>query len=172
VAHQASDGGERLAVLRVDRQGMVVAQNDAALELLGPSIGRPCRQVVSGIKGGRRLCRGDCASRVAWGEFERDDRGVMVRGQVARLACSTVGDEAVVAIVHGRGDLPVVEALSPREREVLGLVGEGLTTSRIADRLGIAAATVRTHVENARGKLGARSRAEAVTRAIATGQLL
>ena len=55
-------------------------------------------------------------------------------------------------------------ALTPREREVLDLVAQGLTTPRIANELGIRPSTVRTHVEHAREKLGARTRAEAVAR--------
>ena len=52
--------------------------------------------------------------------------------------------------------------LSAREQTVLGLVGEGLTSTAIAERLGIATATVESHVRSARRKLGARTRRQAV----------
>jgi PAS domain S-box-containing protein len=57
-------------------------------------------------------------------------------------------------------------ALSPREREVLALLARGLTGEQIADRLVLSPETVRTHIRNAREKLGASTRVEAVTMAL------
>lgn len=54
------------------------------------------------------------------------------------------------------------DTLSEREREVLRLVGDGLTNEQIAERLFLSSHTVRTHVRNALGKLGVHTRAEAV----------
>ena len=59
----------------------------------------------------------------------------------------------------GRG--PTTYGLTPREREVVTLVGSGLTSREIAQTLGIAASTVDTHAESAVRKLGARSRRHA-----------
>ena len=56
-----------------------------------------------------------------------------------------------------------------REREVLALLATGATDSEIADLLGLASATVQTHVRNAKTKLGARTRAQAVALAVAQG---
>ena len=56
---------------------------------------------------------------------------------------------------------PANGGLSRREREVLTLVGRGLTTNAIADRLGISRSTVDSHVARATAKLGARSRVHA-----------
>lgn len=53
-------------------------------------------------------------------------------------------------------------ALSDRERQILGLLAHGLTGSEVASRLFLSPATVRTHVQNAMRKLGARTRAHAV----------
>ena len=52
--------------------------------------------------------------------------------------------------------------LTPRELEVLTLLAEGLTQREIADRLAITSKTVATHIERILGKLGVRSRAQAV----------
>ena len=55
--------------------------------------------------------------------------------------------------------------LTPRELEVLGAIGEGLTNKAIARRLGISLHTVKFHVESLFRKLGARTRTEALARA-------
>jgi len=52
--------------------------------------------------------------------------------------------------------------LSPREREVLALLAEGLPTKQIARSLGITERTVKFHVASLFAKLGASNRAQAV----------
>ena len=59
--------------------------------------------------------------------------------------------------------------LTEREREVLGLVGEGLTNDEIASRWVVSPATAKTHVNRAMAKLGARDRAQLVIVAYETG---
>jgi len=61
--------------------------------------------------------------------------------------------------------------LSPRQREVIELVAEGLTSTRIAERLGVSPETVRTHLRNARLKLGASTKAQAVAIAMTRGEI-
>jgi LuxR family maltose regulon positive regulatory protein len=60
---------------------------------------------------------------------------------------------------------PLVEPLSQRELEVLGLIAAGLTNREIAERLFIAMGTVKRHINNIYGKLQVRHRTEAVARA-------
>jgi DNA-binding NarL/FixJ family response regulator len=57
-------------------------------------------------------------------------------------------------------------ALSPRERELLGHLVEGLTAKEIADRLDVSIHTTNTHTRNLFTKLGVHSRAAAVARAL------
>ncbi|MGN9808455.1 response regulator transcription factor [Micromonospora sp. BQ11] len=64
---------------------------------------------------------------------------------------------------------PRLEALTEREREVVGLVGEGLSNAEIAERLVVSPATARTHVSRAMVKLGARDRAQLVVFAYQSG---
>ncbi|TMU94034.1 response regulator transcription factor [Streptomyces sp. DASNCL29] len=54
-----------------------------------------------------------------------------------------------------------VEALTPREREVLTLLGEGLANPQIAERMGLAPSTVKDHVRAVLGKLGGLNRVQA-----------
>jgi DNA-binding NarL/FixJ family response regulator len=62
-----------------------------------------------------------------------------------------------------------LDVLTEREREVLGLVGEGLSNDEIAARLVLSPATAKTHVSRAMTKLGARDRAQLVVTAYETG---
>jgi DNA-binding NarL/FixJ family response regulator len=59
--------------------------------------------------------------------------------------------------------------LTQREREILALVGQGLSNHEIAEQLVISKATARTHVSRVIGKLGARDRAQLVVVAFQTG---
>lgn len=63
------------------------------------------------------------------------------------------------------------DKLSGREREVLGMVAAGYTSSEIASRLMISGQTVNTHIKNIYGKLQVRSRAQAVSCATHRGLL-
>ena len=82
--------------------------------------------------------------------------------------------------VSGRGrglrlaeELPDGEgALSDREREIVRLVALGQTGPEIADELHISHNTVRTHLRNAMNKVGARSRAHLVAKALGEGHAL
>ena len=66
---------------------------------------------------------------------------------------------------------PADGKLSARELEVVRLVARGETGPEIAAELGIAHETVRTHVRNAMTKLGARSRAHLVAKALGEGHV-
>ena len=64
------------------------------------------------------------------------------------------------------------EALTPRELEVLRLLGRGLSNKEIAARLAISDHTAKFHVASVMSKLGAGSRTEAVTEGLRQGLIL
>ena len=64
-----------------------------------------------------------------------------------------------------------IRVLSPREREVLDLLANGLTGEEVATRLSLSPETVRTHVRNAMGKLEAHTRVHAVAIALRNGEI-
>lgn len=80
----------------------------------------------------------------------------------------------LIAEVLGRPDRPQVDppalsALTDREREVMALVGKGLSNEEIAAALYLSPLTAKTHVSRAMTKLGARDRAQLVVLAYESG---
>lgn len=73
--------------------------------------------------------------------------------------------------MHNTGISTSRDALTKREKEVLLLSAEGLTSQQIAEELGMAARTVNQHVDNVAAKLGTKNRAHTVAQAIRHGLL-
>jgi DNA-binding NarL/FixJ family response regulator len=84
----------------------------------------------------------------------------------ARLV-SALGDGAAGEPARPAAGLP--GNLTPREAEVLALIGEGLSNREIGERLFLGQATVKTHVNRIFAKTGTQSRAQAVRFAISNG---
>jgi NarL family two-component system response regulator LiaR len=87
--------------------------------------------------------------------------------RAAHAGRSTLAPEAVQALVQPA--TPAADLgrdLTPRERDVLALLVEGLTNAEIAGRLGVSRSTVKVHVSNILSKLGVSSRGEAIGVAI------
>jgi len=77
--------------------------------------------------------------------------------------------ELYTAKARTGGTTDIYERLTSREREVLHLTAEGLSSSAIAERLGISTRTAETHRGNVMGKLGLHNRADLVRYAIDRG---
>lgn len=71
-------------------------------------------------------------------------------------------DPGLAPLLVNRVESSPLPALSPREREIFGLLAEGLNGQDIAERLFLSPETVRTHVRNGTAKLGAKTRVQAV----------
>jgi DNA-binding NarL/FixJ family response regulator len=74
-------------------------------------------------------------------------------------------------LAKGSGDRTRTRTLSPREREIMGLLSRGLSGEEAAKQLFLSPETVRTHVRNAMSKLGAATRAHAVALALQRGEI-
>jgi len=100
----------------------------------------------------------------------KDRLGEAIRSAHARQP--TLSAEAVEALVRRpQSTEGLGHDLSPREREVLELLAEGLSNAEIAERLFVSIAAVKYHVSNVLSKLGAANRTEAVALAMQQGIL-
>jgi DNA-binding NarL/FixJ family response regulator len=80
---------------------------------------------------------------------------------------SALGAKAPMETTAERTDVP--DNLTPREVEVLTLIGEGLSNQEIGEQLFLSSATVKTHINRIFAKTGVRDRAQAVRYAISHG---
>ncbi|MEV0895961.1 response regulator transcription factor [Actinoplanes sp. NPDC049802] len=85
---------------------------------------------------------------------------VVAAGQA--LLAPAVTRRLIDAFAGGTPPPPGVAALTGREREVVAMVADGLSTAEIAGRLRMSPATAKTHTNRAMTKLGARDRAQLV----------
>jgi DNA-binding NarL/FixJ family response regulator len=98
---------------------------------------------------------------------------VRVAASGEALLAPTVTRRLIEAFVGSNGEQGAtpagLEELTTREREVLELIGRGLSNGEIAERLVVAEKTVKTHVGRIFFKLGLRDRAQAVVLAYESG---
>lgn len=103
----------------------------------------------------------------ASGYLPKSENGDALLDAIRRVAAGeTYVSPEVAALFEPAAPAAEAEPLTGREREVLALVGEGLSSKEIAKRLGISDLTVRKHRENLCRKLGARNAAELVACAV------
>lgn len=155
--------------LVVVESGRAVWLNRSARALVGQGVGRPCWRLLGGLEEVQGLpCTRGCARELI-GRRRARRTPIRLRGRPTTLTCVPTGGLAV-CMLGGRSRSRAVEPiLTPREIDVVRLLAEGARTGDIAQRLRLAAGTVRTHVENIRGKLGAATRAGLVARAFRLG---
>lgn len=127
------------------------------------------------------LADGDCPAGegppvIALGGAQADHAGFLAQDATPEQIDAALRAVAAGLVVRGapvpeRGFAEMKEQalralLTPREIEILDAIGCGLTNKMIARRLEISLHTVKFHVESVFRKLGVRSRAEAVARAL------
>jgi DNA-binding NarL/FixJ family response regulator len=108
----------------------------------------------------------------ARGAVFRDASGARIAAALHAVAEGLFVSEEPLAEPAARsrgGAADLVEPLTPREREVLDLLVQGLTNRLIGERLGISEHTAKFHVNAILGKLGVESRTEAVAEAARRG---
>jgi DNA-binding NarL/FixJ family response regulator len=91
--------------------------------------------------------------------------------QAAARGEAPLTPRAAAALLAHRRDRPPEVELTPREREVLGLVVDGLANKQIARRMGISEKTVKGHLTNLFQRIGVADRTQAALWAERTGAL-
>lgn len=185
VVGEAANGGE--AVERVDEQVPDVVLMDLRMPVLDGA--DATREIVARHPGAavlvlttfdddasisRALAAG--ARGYLTKDADRDDIVAALRAVCRGQATFDAGVTAriVAGLAPDRGGAPAGapdgwDALTAREREVLALIGRGLTNPEIAAELFVSTATVKTHINNLFAKLGIRDRAQAVLVAMHAG---
>ena len=178
----------RNAMVLLDERRTVLEVNGAFLKLLGFArddvLARPVWELSPD---GPALSAREWALRITQGDFTGQRELTRHDGSTISVQWGahpeTVSGRRLVLVValsterwggRFRRDPPPKdseEPLSGREREIVRLVAMGGSGPEIADELGIAHDTVRTHVRNSMDKVGARSRAHLVAKALGDGHV-
>jgi DNA-binding NarL/FixJ family response regulator len=176
-----------LAALVRGRDELVLAGDAAPRELAAAAArGAPGAVLWDLGPGGAEGIRAAPAPVVALAADERQAADALRAGARGALFRGAAADAVAAALVAAARGLAVLdpelagdfvrppapapaESLTPREREVLALLAEGLPNKAIAARLAISEHTAKFHVNAILGKLGAESRAEAIVQAARMG---
>jgi DNA-binding CsgD family transcriptional regulator len=166
----------------LDREGTIRWLNAAGLALWPDGVNRKFAAFITPDEinrardqFARKMIGGSETTQFATAAFDSDGRRVEV--EISSVSLRSDGEVVGVFGVMNptrAGDRPVPTApveLTPRQRDVLRLLGEGRSTTRIAAELGIAEETARNHIKAVLRSLGARSRLEAVVAAHQRGLL-
>jgi PAS domain S-box-containing protein len=163
----------------INREGRFCWINRAMVELLGDLRGEPFVEYVAPEH--RQLARTNFTRKVVGKTTQIFEMVVLDRngGRIPmRLTSAPLRRDGNIVGIFGIG-MPLAKApthehsplddLTPRQHEVLRLLGEGLETPEIAMRLGIAEETARNHIRALLRALGAHSRLEAVLMGLRAG---
>ena len=132
-----------------------------------PPYGVPLVALVEGPEELRRL-----AGRAApWAALPKDAEADEIVAAVRAVAAGLLAVAPAFWPAASPARSPVGEPLTPREREVLELMADGLPNKTIALRLGVSPHTVKFHAASLFAKLGAASRTEAVTQGLRGGHI-
>jgi PAS domain S-box-containing protein len=177
--------GSTNPVALLDEHRVIVSVNAGMCELLGATQSELVGARADDFAAPHELLNVDAEWRAFWESGAWSNERILLgaggerirfqfaarRGRVHGLPVAVI-----VCIAAGPEDDPgppeQLGELTPREREVLTLVALGNTSMQIAEHLVISNETVRTHVRNAMGKTGARTRAQLVALALTDRDLV
>jgi DNA-binding CsgD family transcriptional regulator len=171
-------------LFQTTRGGRIVEWNRSAEELTGipagDAVGCSCWDVVRGRDAdGSLICHPGCSiarlAREGW-PVRCTDLAVAMPSGVKRVTVSTIvvgaGEDASVlhtmdasAPAGRQAPGPDRPELTPRQREILALLADGLCAKEIAARLSLSVATVRNHIHGLLRRLGVSSQLAAVAKA-------
>ncbi len=137
--------GQRQSALELLEQAVVLAEPGGFIRLF-VDLGPPLDQLLD---------------RLRWQEGAKGSVAVDYVTQILNAFEAKAGGQTADATSSS----PLVDPLTPRELQVLALLGRHLTNKEIAAELVISTGTVKTHTLNIYRKLGVRKRREAVARA-------
>jgi PAS domain S-box-containing protein len=174
-------------VFTFDDELKIVSWNTAAEELTGiaasDAFGKHCWELLGGHdRRGNLVCHSGCSyARIARQGSPVVSHDLVVKTARGRraFALSTIeldspGGRLFLHVLGGPESPPAGARrthLTPRQFEVLELLGQGLPVRSVAARLGIRETTARNHVRAVLGELGAHSQLEAVAKARRIGLL-
>ena len=149
---EVTEGGAEPAVMILGRDGRIE---------LAP---RTVRRLLADY-----FVDGDCGfaplSLREWSADREQPDNLIIDGPEGQLVVSGVvcdsSAQTVLLLHERRRETPLTKRLTPRERDVLELVGDGKSNAEIGGLLCVQPSTIRKHLENAYTKLNVRSRTEA-----------
>jgi two-component system, NarL family, nitrate/nitrite response regulator NarL len=167
VVGQAPPGPEAVAMVERERPDVVVVKVDADHPVERATLDamrakHPVARVIlvehDHVDDLRRPGAGE-------GTVVTDDAFIHVVARIRQVTAQAAAGNGGRAAPTSATRAPGIPALTRREHEILRLVALGNTNNEIAQRLGLAANTVKTYWQRALHKLSARNRAEAIARA-------
>jgi two-component system nitrate/nitrite response regulator NarL len=169
----AADLPQRMSVALPDVVAFDLgAGPSSAIEALGESVpqGVPLLALVGHADDAQSALRAGARGAI----FRDADPARLAAALVAVAQGLFVAEEGLAEFGRrrARDGAGLVEPLTPREREVLDLLVQGLTNRRIGEGLGISEHTAKFHVNAILGKLGVESRTEAVAEAARLGLVM
>ena len=170
LAEAMSDGGADVVVIDVDRDGRVISVETMAALF---ATARPRPVLVLTAHDDQQWLSTILREGALGIVLKHRTADVLIRGIRAVLAGEAWIEPSMLSLMFGGAarpprDAQLLDALTPREREIVALVSLGLKNKKIAERLFISDTTVRHHLTSIFNKLSVTSRLELMRYAYST----
>ena len=175
----AGAGGEEAVALCIDHRPDVLLLDLSMPDVDGIEVTRRLRDaspdtkvvVFTSFSDRERIVQALDAGAVGYLLKDAEPEELHAAVQAAARGEAPITPRAAAALLADRRERPAEAVLTAREREVLGLVVEGLANKQIARRMGISEKTVKGHLTNLFQRLGVADRTQAALWAERTGAL-